>query len=263
MGLVRACARAALLGALTALYFVGWTFGRPFAARSVDASRRWRLAAYGGWARRALRILGARVEVFGAPPPAPCLIVSNHQSYVDILLLASTVGAVFVSKAEVERWPAVGFLARSMGTIFIRRERKRDIPEVNARIEGALEGGERVVLFPEGTSTDGEAVAPFRPSLLEPAAGSRYPVRCASLDYEAPAGGPPASQTVCWWGDMTFGSHLWKLLSMSHFHARVELAPEPLHEPDRKLLARTAHERVAGLHARLRGLRARARQPSA
>jgi len=250
VGWLRACVRVVLLVAVTSAVFVVWTLGRPLASvsgRSLD----WRHLAYRTWSRACCRCLGVRALVRGSPPPAPCILVCNHLSYVDIVLLASHVDCIFVSKAEIARWPAMGFVAGCAGTIFVDRATKRRLPEVNRRIEAALERGERVAIFPEGTSSEGETVLPFKPSLLEPAAVSRYPVYCAALSYRTAPGYPPASEAVCWWGDMTFGDHVFKLLRMSHFHASLELGQEIFLQDNRKELAQATWRTVAAMHRAL------------
>ena len=250
MGWTRACVRTVILIAATSAVFVVWTLGRPV-AWVLGRSLAWRHLAYRTWARACCRCLGMRTLVRGRPPPAPCVLVSNHLSYVDIVLLASQVDCVFVSKAEIARWPGMGFVARCAGTIFVERASKRRLPEVNALIEAALEQGERVAIFPEGTSSGGQAVLPFKPSLLEPAAASRYPVYCAALSYRTAPGYPPASEAVCWWGDMTFGDHVFRLLRMSHFHASLELGQESFLQDDRKELAHATWRTVAAMHEAL------------
>ncbi|HKX45760.1 MAG TPA: 1-acyl-sn-glycerol-3-phosphate acyltransferase, partial [Planctomycetota bacterium] len=100
-----------------------------------------------------------------------------------------------------------------------------------------LARGHTVVLFPEGTSSRGVEVLPFRPSLLEPAAGGGFPVVPAAVSYRTPAGAPPASRAVCWWGDMTFAGHFVRLLGLPGFDARVAFGSEAPREPDRKVLA--------------------------
>jgi len=93
------------------------------------------------------------------------------------------------------------------------------------------------VLFPEGTSSGGDAVLRFRPALLEAAARAELPVHCAAIAYRTPPGAPPASEVVCWWRDMPFVPHVWNLLALPRFEARLCFAEETVCEPDRKLLA--------------------------
>jgi 1-acyl-sn-glycerol-3-phosphate acyltransferase len=247
---LRATVRSVLLLASTLAMFVVWNVGRP-CAHLAHKGREWRGCIFRLWSRGLCALLGMRISVRGVPPPAPCVIVSNHLSYLDIVLIGSQVGVVFVSKAEVARWPLVGLLSRSVGTIFVQRDRRRSLPEVNARIDTALERGERVVLFPEGTSSGGDAVGRFKPSLLEPAATGRYPVYCAALGYRTAPGAPPASEAVCWWRDMPFGNHVLGLLRMTHFHAVLEFDPQAHRGQDRKELAQETWRAVARMHGRL------------
>ena len=250
MAWLRAIVRSLLLLLTTVSWFIVWTVGRPFAylARRTQA---WRACIFRAWSKSLCALVGMRRSVRGVPPPAPCVLVSNHLSYLDIVLIGSQAGFVFVSKAEVAHWPLVGFLSRSVGTIFVQRGERRRLPAVNASIHAALERGERVVVFPEGTSSEGSSVGPFKPSLLEPAAGGRYPVHCAALGYRTGPGAPPASEAVCWWGDMTFGSHVLGLLRMSHFHASLEFDSQAYRGQDRKELAQATWRAVAEMHGRL------------
>jgi 1-acyl-sn-glycerol-3-phosphate acyltransferase len=196
------------------------------------------------WARWSARVLGARIEVEGSPPAAPFVLVSNHLGYVDIPVLASQVDCVFVSRSDVAAWPILGPLVRMVGTIFIDREAKRDIPRVLDQVDENLAHGRGIVIFPEGTTSDGSRVLPFRPPLLEAAARAEMPVRCVALTYRTPPGTDPAGEAVCWWGDMTFWPHVLRLFRLPYFTARVRFAPEPIRETDRKRLAATAREIV-------------------
>jgi 1-acyl-sn-glycerol-3-phosphate acyltransferase len=248
---LRALVRVPLLLATTMIMGGLWLCVRPFVREPARAIA-WRSKIYRAWARASCKLLSLRVEQRGEPPPAPCLLVSNHLGYVDIATLASRADVVFVSKAEVAKWPIVGPFSRAVGTIFVDRASKRAIPEVNARIEAALDRGERVVLFPEGTSSGGDSVLPFKPSLLEAAARSRYRVYCAALRYRTPPGLPPASEVVCWWGDMSFGPHVLRLLRLPSFSVRVEFEAEPVPpSTDRKELAQATWQRVSRLHGTL------------
>ena len=106
---------------------------------------------------------------------------------------------VFVAKGEIESWFLAGRICRDMGTIFINRQNRRDIPRAGTEISKRLEMGEGVIVFPEGTSTKGEMILPFNSSFLEFAAQKDLPVSYALISYQTPIGGPKASETVCWW----------------------------------------------------------------
>jgi 1-acyl-sn-glycerol-3-phosphate acyltransferase len=189
------------------------------------------------WSRGMCAILGVRFLVSGSRPRAGALLVANHLSYLDILVLGAQFPCTFVSKAEVARWPVLGFLARAMGTLFLEREKKRDLGRVNHALARRLGRGETLVIFPEGTSTSGAEVLPFRPALLEPAVTLGLAVHFAALQYATPSGARPAAEAVCWWGDMEFLPHLLGLLALPGVEASVAFGAEPLRADDRKDLA--------------------------
>src|SRR5262249_17962547 len=151
--------------------------------------------------------------------PGSGLLVSNHLSYLDVLVLSSITPAIFVSKSEVKHWPVFGWMARRAGTLFIERAKRGDVARVNDEADRLPETGMLLVIFPEGTSSDGREVLPFRSSLLEPIVGRRHPLSVAHISYEAEDGN--AGKDVCYWGDMTFGPHLLKLLSLRRVRASV------------------------------------------
>lgn len=203
----------------------------------------WRNRMIRRWGRLCLPVMGVRVRVEGTPPSG-CLLVCNHLGYLDIPVLASQVPTIFVSKAEVANWPLMGPVARSAGTVFVRREQKRQLVETAARIAEELELGSSVVLFPEGTSSGGEQVLPFRASLLDPAARGGLPVAYAALRYLSPKGFPPASEAICWWRDMPFGSHVLGLLRLPTIRAEIRFGADPLVGRDRKDLAQRLWEAI-------------------
>jgi 1-acyl-sn-glycerol-3-phosphate acyltransferase len=227
--------RVALLVAITTALWIVYLAGRL--VRRTPARRvTWRNRSIRRWARVCLPVMGVSVVRRGEPP-AGNLVVSNHLGYLDILVLASQMPTIFVSKAEVADWPFMGRVAASAGTIFVKREEKRSLVETAQWIEEELRLGSNVVLFPEGTSSGGEQVLPFRPSLLDPAARGALPVAHASLRYISPRGFPPAKEAICWWRDMPFGSHVLGLLRLPRIGAEVTFGAEPLVGSDRKDLA--------------------------
>ncbi|MGH9940848.1 MAG: lysophospholipid acyltransferase family protein [Pyrinomonadaceae bacterium] len=234
----RAIVRVVALCLATVGLYSLWLAGTPFVLLTADASRRWRGFNFRAWARAVARVAGMKIELLGVPPRGSFFLVSNHLGYMDIVALAACLDCVFVAKSEVARWPVIGFLCRSMNTVFIDRRRCRHLPTALARISRTLAAGSGVVLFAEGTSTSGANVAPFKPSLLELAARERMPVHYASLSYRTPRGEAPAHQSVCWWGDMTFLKHLFGLFQLSGFEAQLSFGAQPIEEEDRKLLAK-------------------------
>ncbi len=198
-------------------------------------------------ARRVARIFQMEMHSAGEIPVRG-LLVSNHLSYLDILLLASLAPAVFVAKREVKSWPVMGWLARLGGTVFIDRQRRLHVGEVNDEIQDALENGALVVVFPEGTSSDGQTVLPFKSSLLKPATQPSYPLTVACIEYTLADG--DAGTDVCYWGDAMFFPHLLNLLSKQSVCAFVRFAPVSSPGPDRKLLADRLHGEVLRLKKR-------------
>lgn len=207
-------------------------------------------AARAAWmhrtARTHLKIFGGSVNVSGEIPKSG-LLVSNHLSYLDIVAISSVAPAVFVSKAEVKNWPVFGALARMGGTIFIQRERRLDVGEVNGEIEKALADGALVVVFPEGTSSNGDTILPFRASLLEPALRGGYEISLACLRYELDDG--DAKTEVCYWGDHSFFSHLLNLLGKKSVRTKLRFGKFNRTTDDRKELAVQLREAVLKLKA--------------
>ena len=204
----------------------------------------WRQFAFEFWARMWVRICGIDVEVIGTPPKAPFFLVSNHLGYIDIPVIRSVVKGVFVAKHEIHDWTMAGKMVRNMGTIFVNRENRRDIPRAGDQIIEALSRGEGVIVFPEGTSTRGDEVMPFNSSFLEFAARTDTPVSYVSLSYRTPEGEPPPSESVTWWDDTPFLEHLLRMLEVKRFTAVLSFGDEPVIIPDRKRLAAELRQKV-------------------
>jgi 1-acyl-sn-glycerol-3-phosphate acyltransferase len=171
-------------------------------------------SALGVWARGTMWLIGLRVSVTGAPMRTGGALVANHSSWLDIVALRSAAPVYFVSKAEVADWPVIGFVGQSIGTEFIERrptEARRQADALGAR----LAAGDALCIFPEGTSSDGQRVLPFKSSLFSalvdaPAEARVQPV---TLRYH-PEARLPAS-FYGWWGEMDFGTHLKAVLAYS------------------------------------------------
>ncbi len=241
---LRAVARAAGLIGVTLAFSPVHAVGLAVTAGRPQARGRWRGKFLRTWSRAFLRVLGVRVTWRGPEPQPPFLLAANHLSYLDILVLASRLPTTFVAKAEIAGWPVLGPLCSSFGTLFVDRSRKSDLPRLLGRLEAALAAGSGVVFFPEGTSSPGVHVLPFRSPLLALPAASGHPVHAAALAYRTSSPEPPAHLSVCWWGDMPFGSHLIPLLGLTRIEATVSVAVEPLVDADRKSLALALREVV-------------------
>lgn len=224
-----------------ALMILGARALAPLSSGSL-AERENRIAR--SWGRGTARILGMRVSTTGTRPEPPFLLVSNHLSYMDVLVYMGLLDARLLSKAEVKDWPVFGFLARLGGTLFVDRTRRTDLPRVAREIRERLDGGRGVVFFPEGTSSAGLEVMPFKASLFAVPASGDFEVHTASLRYVCPPGEPPAQWSVCWWGEMPFLPHLLRLLRLSSFEAQVHFDSATLRGDDRKQLAQAAEQAV-------------------
>jgi 1-acyl-sn-glycerol-3-phosphate acyltransferase len=206
------------------------------------------------WMRGLLRAIGVRVHCKGRAHPAPVLFVANHISWLDIPCLLACTDGLFVAKHEVARWPLIGALARQIGTLFL--ERGQGAAKTVQHMISALARGERLVLFPEGTSTDGREVRPFHARLYQAATDSRVPVQAIALSYPFTSGPHPRVPFV---GDDNFVSHLWRLLGEAGIDARVEFcAPILAHDAQRSDLAvRTRNLIIASLRISAGDLRRR------
>lgn len=144
------------------------------------------------WSRQLIHILHLRVHVAGTPPGghAPTLIVANHVSWLDIWILLAVCPLRLVAKSDIRRWPLIGWLAARAGTIFIERGKRHDTARINRTIIQTLTRGERVGIFPEGTTTDGTEVKPFHASLFQPALGAGARVVTVAIRYPLPNGSP-------------------------------------------------------------------------
>lgn len=164
--------------------------------------------------RLSLVILGLRLNVSGRPMTGRGAMVANHSSWLDIFTLNAVQRLYFVSKSEVAKWPAIGWLARATGTVFISRN-SREAQAQKRLFEARLRAGHRLAFFPEGTSTDGQRVLPFKSTLFAAffAEGLRDVQRLqpVSVTYHAPPG--QEARFYGWWGDMDFGPHFLKVLA--------------------------------------------------
>lgn len=217
-----------------------WFVGAPFVTKKIN----WRQFAFRSWGRMFARVANMKIEIRGTPPRPPFFLVCNHLSYTDIPALCAIINTVFVAKGEVESWFVAGRIVSDMGTIFINRENRRDIPRAGAKIIERIESGEGVIVFPEGTSTKGEGVLPFNSSFLQFAAEADLPVHYAAINYQTPEGEPRASDVVCWWEDISFMEHLWRLFHVRGFTAVINFGSAPVQNLNRKELARQLREKV-------------------
>jgi 1-acyl-sn-glycerol-3-phosphate acyltransferase len=199
------------------------------------------------WSRVMLALMGVRLSVVGRPIAAGGVIAANHASWADILALRACRTMNFVSKAEVRAWPAVGWIADQCETVFIERRRTATKSQQDV-LRARIEDGQALCIFPEGTSSDGRRVLPFKSALLSflfEDGLRETPVQGATVNWIAPPGQP--EEFFGWWGAMPFEGHIWDVVCRSR-GARVEVV---FHEPasaadlgDRKMLARALEQQV-------------------
>ena len=200
-----------------------------------------------------LKILNVKVNLVGKiHQEKPGLLISNHASWIDISILSSLTNISFIAKSEVSKWPLFGFLAKLQDTIFIERRAIKAVKQKN-EINEALHKGKRLVLFPEGTSSDGNRVLKFKSSLFSVVENKtdkseNYLMQAVTICYKG-INGLPMSRSerplISWWGDMDLMNHLWNILKLNSVDILV-IAHEPIQEvSDRKSLSKIAWEQVA------------------
>lgn len=193
-----------------------------------------------GSARAILKVLAIRTEVEGQPPMCG-LVVSNHLSYLDIIIISAAMPCFFVSKIEVGGWPFFGRAARSGGTIFLDRSSLASASAVAEEMTKRLKLPIPVLLFPEGTSTDGSQVLRFHSRLIDPATEAGAPITAAAIRYVIEGG--VEERELCWFGDEGFTSHLWKVLGVSGFAARLYFGEQKIYS-DRRVAADQTHAEI-------------------
>jgi 1-acyl-sn-glycerol-3-phosphate acyltransferase len=153
-------------------------------------------------------------------------VVSNHLSYLDILLYSSVQPFVMVAKTEVRGWPLLGWLTAKAGTVYVERGGgPKTYPAVNAAMAEAYRSGLPVLFFPEGTTTDGAGVLPFRRGLFHSVLNGGVALRTAALRYSLDPhevnGDATVGEDVCWWGDMEFTPHMFRFLGLRGLSAQI------------------------------------------
>jgi lyso-ornithine lipid O-acyltransferase len=190
------------------------------------------------YCRQFLQSLEIEVEVKG-DFPIDGLLVGNHLSYLDILVIGAEAPVCFVAKSELRFWPFIGPLLEKAGTILVDRENARKAGKASGVVTEKLTEGIPVVLFPEGTSSDGCRVLPFRPMLLQPALDAGAPITPFAISYSASGG--DVSTKVCYWGDASFLPHLIGLAKLERVRATLRICPTKPLSPNRKVAAKELH----------------------
>lgn len=207
-----------VLHAVEAAFILRLVYPRVGAAR--------RRALNGWWAAKLLRIVGICVQVEGDPPrpgAGGAVVAANHVSWLDIFALQAVSPVRFVAKSEVRDWPLAGWIAERAGTLFIRRGHRRDAARTNEQVHRALAAGDCVGIFPEGTTTEGDALLKFHASLFEPAVANSAPVHPCAIRYEHADGS--LCRAVAYVGELSFMQSLGLAIRQRGIVARVRFAP--------------------------------------
>lgn len=206
-----------------------WSF------RSLDETRRRAKVAW--WAGKMLRVAGVAHASAGTPAAGGSLMVANHVSWLDIVAIhAVCPQARFVSKADVRHWPVLNRLVDAAGTLYLERERRRDAMRVLHHVGDALQAGDTVAVFPEGTTGDGRELLPFHANLLQAALSTGTPVQPVALRYADAA--DAISEAVVYVGDTTLLESLWRVACAEGLRVRVAfLPPSTTPETERRALA--------------------------
>ena len=204
-----------------------------------------RQARIGWWSTGVLRAMGVGLHITGTARPGATLLLANHVSWLDIAALHAAVPhARFVSKADVLRWPLLGWLIRGAGTLFIERERKRDALRVVHAMADALRAGQTVAVFPEGTTGKGDELLPFHANLLQAAIATATPIQPVVLRFADPT--HRFSPAVAYVGDTTLLQSLWRVATARGLavHVTLLMSRGSAHA-DRRLLAESLRSLMA------------------
>jgi 1-acyl-sn-glycerol-3-phosphate acyltransferase len=238
MNLRRLRRTLALVFALAACVVHFWWM-RLHGPMTLERRARWVQAT----ARGILSSLDIHYQINGQPPTHG-LVVSNHLSYIDILVLSAEMPCFFIAKIEIGGWPFFGKAARAGGTIFIDRSSLISAQSVAKQMTERLKLSIPipVLLFPEGTTTDGSHVNRFHSRFIDPAISLGVPITTAAIRYVIEGGVEEIE--LCWYDDETFANHIWKVLGVGGFSARVRFG-QPKVYPDRRTAADQTHEEIA------------------
>lgn len=225
---------ALLLGGLLTVFIVFPLASAPARARIVSRWSRWLLRCCGIHLRETLES--------GTPGISGCMLVANHVSWLDIFLVQASVPASFVAKAEIRRWPLIGWLVAGAGTLFIERRRRHAIHDVNRHIERALLEGRRVAVFPEGTTGAGDRLLPFHGNLIEAALRAQAPIVPVGIRYVDHDGNMP--EAVRFIGNTTFVISFFRVLGEPRVIAETYYLP-PVNGATRQAVAAHARQAIA------------------
>lgn len=182
------------------------------------------------FAARAMRRLGIEIDVTGTFPSQGA-VISNHVSYLDIVVFAALHPCVFVAKAEIANWPILGWMTEMAGTVYVARGHGGSAAKARGGMRSATDAGLPVVFFPEGTTTNGSELLKFHSGLLAQAMEEKQPVTAAYVRYSVGPGNDSeitVANDVCYWGDALLLPHIFRLLGLRGLRAQVRFAERPI-----------------------------------
>lgn len=226
---------------LYGVMLVATRFGRESPALRMRQAQRWSAGL--------LRVMGVRLVVHGMARPGAKLLVMNHISWLDIAAIDAVEPARFVSKVQVKRWPVFGKLADASGTLYLERERPRDALRVVHQMAEALQAGDTLAVFPEGTTADGIDLLPFHANLLQAAIATETPVQPVALRYFD--ADHATSPSVLFLGETTLAQSVWRIACAQRLGVQVSILPaRSVRMADRRRLAQTLRDDIASALSR-------------
>ncbi|MFM7026822.1 MAG: lysophospholipid acyltransferase family protein [Limnohabitans sp.] len=221
-----------------------WTVYMNFPRLSLE-QREMRVQA---WALQLLALWGIHLKVMGQPVSGgPALIVSNHISWLDILVIHAARYCRFVSKSDIRSWPLVGMLATGAGTLYIERTRRKDALRMVRDMTDAMKNGDVLAVFPEGTTSDGQDLLPFHANLIQSAIDAGAPVQPMALKFIDAATGA-LTTAPCYVGDDTLVASIWRTLTAPPVIAVVNFGmPQSAQGQERRAWAQTLRQEVQRL----------------
>lgn len=204
-----------LAGVCITAIFAG-LLGRSVIDPSYRRLKRW-------WLRRIVHILGGRISTYGTPVTGGSLLAANHVSWLDIPLLGGQTDITFLSKSEVKAWPVIGWLADKAGTLFIERGKRDGAKGASEQIAEHLQQNERVLMFPEGTTTDNIQILPFHARLFAAAVTAKVAIQPVAIHYKTPQG--QTHPLVPYLNPQTLMQNLWSILGEPQILIDVHFLP--------------------------------------
>jgi 1-acyl-sn-glycerol-3-phosphate acyltransferase len=238
---------------LYGMWIVATRFARASAAERAEMNRLWSLEM--------LRLSGMKLVVHNdeARLDSGVLVVGNHISWIDIYVINAWRPTPFVSKAEIRKWPVVGWLAHQLDTVFVQREKRSDAKRIMHELADRLLAGEKMCVFPEGTTSDGQALLPFHANMFQAAVSASCPVQPICLMYEDAQG--RQSTAPAYIGDMSLNDSLDALLRAGKVTAHLYVCDPLAPGADRRLLASEAQASVSAALDKMRGAPAVVSEP--